>query len=250
MKSELDISRGGEAPAFDINQFDFSTLVGYKVTIYAEQFPGKPLPSRVIVANGHSLSIDRSGAAGLIDTLVNNQQVTVQVSYKGEPVSVHAAVKRSEGGTCRLDLGDTVVPLYRRRYRRLPLNRKVRMAIIPKAAFSNRGLANLRWIETDTINISGGGMLLSYSTALSHPTCLLANIADPDVEFPSLMVGQVRYSLAVDTGRWHVGIEFIPREAHDNHFSLTTVDQLPKAILAYDETMRDNLDRKFRAWTQ
>ncbi|HPI33019.1 MAG TPA: hypothetical protein PLR32_06855, partial [candidate division Zixibacteria bacterium] len=69
--------------ALEIERFDLSTLVGRKVTLYAEQFPGKPLTSRVTVAAGKAITIDRSGHAGLIANLVNNQRVVLQIVYKG-----------------------------------------------------------------------------------------------------------------------------------------------------------------------
>ncbi len=218
----------------DIARFDFSTLVGHKITLFADQFPGKPLASRIVVANGNTIAVDRSGAAGLIDNLVNNQPVVVQVQYKGEPVSVRATVRRTDGGGCKIYLGDTVVPLLRRRFRRLPLVRTVRFATLPMTTFSTKTLSMLRWVETDTVDVSGGGALIRFTSALEYPTYLFMNVACSEAGFPSLLLGQVRYSIAVETGRWHVGVEFIPRENRRKHFAFATIRQMPAAVFAYD----------------
>ncbi|MBU2532122.1 MAG: PilZ domain-containing protein [Alphaproteobacteria bacterium] len=234
----------------DIARFDFSTLVGHKVTLFADQFPGKPLASRVVVANGNTIAVDRSGSSGLIDNLVNNQQIVLQVKYKGEPVSVQATVRRTDGGGCKIHLGETVVPLLRRRFRRLPLVRTVRLATLPMATFSTKTLAMLRWVETDTVDVSGGGALIKYTSALEYPTYLFMNVACSEADFPSLLLGQVRYSISVETGRWNVGVEFIPRESRRKHFAFATIRQMPAAVFAYDEAMRADMNQKLIAWMQ
>ncbi len=246
--AEAQSTAGEPIKGVDIARFDFSTLVGHKVTLFADQFPGKPLASKVVVASGNTIAVDRSGSSGLIDNLVNNQQIIVQVLYKGEPVSVRATVHRTEGGSCKISLGDKVVPLLRRRFRRIPLVRTVRMATLPMATFSNKTLSMLRWMQTDTVNISGGGILLSFTSALEYPTYVFMNVACTEASFPSLILGQVRYSIPVETGRWHVGVEFIPRENRRKHFAFATIRQMPAAVFAYDEAMRADMNRQLIAW--
>lgn len=249
MTGDQGQKRAEAARAIGIEQFDFSTLVGHKVVVFTEQFPGKALESKVVVANGHVITVDRSGGSGLVDGLVGEQQVVVQVGYKGEPVSIKGQLRRTEGGTCRINLGDTVTPLTRRRYRRVPISRMVRLAVLPIATFSRDSLSRLRWVETETVNLSGGGTMISFTGPMDpESTYLFLNVACTEVEFPSLLLGQVRHSLAVATGRWHVGIEFIPREERRKHVPFATIRQMPTAVFAYDETMRAHIDDKLTAW--
>lgn len=235
-------------PPVDASRFDFSLLVGHELTLFSEQFPGKPLKSKVILARDGELSIDRSGGCGLIDNLVNNQQVTMRVTYKGQQISVPATLKRSGGGGCRIIMGDKVMPLSRRRFTRVFLSRLVKLAVIPVSTFNRNKLARLRWLETVTINISGGGALIDFSSCLENPTYLFMNIDLAEFPFPPLMLAQVLYSLPRDNGHFHVGFEFIVREEREKRFSLTTLKQLPQVVFEYGERKRLELDNMITAW--
>ena len=237
-------------PAVDASRFDFSLLVGHEMTLFSQQFPGKPLKSKVILARDGEVSIDRSGGSGLIDNLVNNQKVTMRVTYKGQQISVPATLKRSGGGRCRIIVGEKVVPLSRRRFTRVFLSRPVKLAVIPVSTFNRNKLAQLRWLETATINISGGGALIDFSSCLENPTYMFLNIDLAEFPFPPLMLGQVLYSLPRDNGHFHIGLEFIVREERERRFSLTTLKQLPHVVFEYGRQERIKLNDKITAWMQ
>lgn len=232
-----------------IRQFDFSILVGRKVVLFAEQFPGKALTSRVTVANGTSITVDRSGGEGLIDSLVSNQQVVLKLEYKGELISVAATLKRGESGGCRIILGDRVMVLSRRKFYRAPLVCPFRLAAVPSSRFSAASLADLRWIETVTINLSGGGTMIDSNSLLEPPTYVFANIPMTDLGFPSLLLGQVRHALAIALGRWHVGIQFVTRERRNEHLPIHTIRQMPVSVFALDETMQAEIEKRLIART-
>ena len=237
-------------PTVDASRFDFSLLVGHEVTLFSEQFPGKLLKSKVILASDGELSIDRSGGCGLIDSLVSNQQVTMRVTYKGQQINVPATLKRSDGGKCRVIIGNKVVPLSRRRFTRVFLSRPVKLAVIPVSTFNRNKLARLRWLETVTVNISGGGVLIDFSSCLEKPTYLFLNIDLAEFPFPPLVLGQVLYSLPRDNGHFHIGLEFIIREEREKRFSLTTLKQLPQVVFEYGKQERIELNNKMTAWMQ
>ncbi len=238
---------GETTRTLEIERFDFSTLVGHKIVLFAEQFPGKPLVSKVTVANGKSISIDRSGGDGLIDSLVDNQRVVLKIDYKGEPVSVAAKLRRNELGGCRIYLGEAVTPLLRRRFLRVPVTCPFRFAAIPSARFSETSLARLRWLETETVSLSGGGTMIRFTSLLEPPTYLFANVAWSDLGFPSLVLGQVRNSFAPEAGQWHIGIQFISRELRREHLPLPTIRQMPASVFALDETLQAAIERKLIA---
>jgi hypothetical protein len=234
----------------DASRFDFSLLVGKELTLFSEQFPGKPLKSKVILASEGELSIDRSGGSGLIDNLVSNQKVTMRVNYKGQQINVPATMKRSDGGKCRIIIGNKVVPLSRRRFTRVCLSRPVKLAIIPVSTFNRNKLERLRWLETVTISISGGGVLIDFSSSLEKPSYLFLNIDLAEFSFPALVLGQLVYSLPRDDDHFNIGLEFIIREAGKKHFSLTTLNEFPQVVFQYGKQERIELNNKITAWMQ
>ncbi len=231
----------------DSSRFDFSLLVGHTLTLFSEQFPGKPLLSRFILANDREVVIDRSGSLGLIDNLVNNQKVILRVEYKGQQVAVPAMLKRSAGGTCKLNLGEKVIPLKRRRFVRVAMARPVKLAVVPLVTFDPEKLARLRWVETVTINVSPGGALIDFSSYLESSTYLLMNLALEELSFPTLVLGQVRYTLPAEIGHFQVGVEFIVREMGQGRFPRLTLKRLPSTVLEYSESKRNELNDKLKA---
>jgi hypothetical protein len=222
----------------DSDQFDFSSLVGREIVLFTEQFPGKRLTSRVIMVNHSVISIDRSKSCGLIDDLVNNQKIVVQFEYRGEVVSVQATMKRSSIGKCNLMLGDTIVPLVRRKFRRYDLSRQAKLAVVHPATFKPDSLARLRWLETDTVNVSCGGVLLNLDCVLRDKSYLFLHVAIQEFLLPQMIVAQVRHSYHSDGGHYNVGLEFIISEQKQIHFKPTELRSMPATVLEYSAGQR------------
>ena len=222
----------------DSDQLDFSSLVGREIVLFTEQFPGKRLTSRVIMVNRSSIAIDRSKSSGLIDDLVNNQKLVVQFDYRGEVVSVQATMKRSSSGKCNLVLSDTIVPLVRRKFRRYDLSLQVKLAVVHPATFQADSLGRLRWMETDTINISCGGILLNLDSVLRDEAYLFLHVAMQEFLLPHMLVAQVRHSFQKEGGRYNVGLEFIISEQKQNHFNHNVLRSMPATVLEYSAGQR------------
>ena len=236
--------------AIDASCFDFSLLVGREVTLFSSQFPGKPLKSRVVLANNQEISLDRSGGSSLIDNLVSNQKITVRMGYKGQQLTIPATLKRGDGGKCRIVLGKKVVPLSRRRFTRAVITRPVKLAAVPISTFHRNKLGRLRWMETVTVDISGGGALIDFSNSLVSPTYLFLHIELEEVFFPSLVLGHVLYSLPRDKSNYHIGLEFIIREDREKHFPPSTLKQLPMVVFEFGKNERIELNKRIFAWKQ
>ncbi|MFH1374795.1 MAG: hypothetical protein ABII79_13485 [bacterium] len=234
----------------DALRLDLSLLVGREVTLFSEQIPGKPLVAKVILVSEGEISVDRSGGVGLIDSLVSNQKVTLQVTYRGQQLSLPAILKRSAGGRCRVIIGRQAMPLSRRRFTRVTLVRPVRLAAMPLMTFSRDKLSRLRWLETETITVSGGGTMIDFNSGLENPTYLFMNIDLADFSFPPLVLGQVLYSLSGDDGHFNIGIEFVLKEGSEQRFPLTTLKQLPPAVMDYSEHKRIEVNERITAWMQ
>lgn len=233
-----------EVAPFDSEQIDLSSLVGREVILYTEQFRGRSLKTKVVMVSGDVLSVDRSGGSGMIDCLINNQRAVVQFDYKGQRISVDARLKRTSGGKCSLALGAKMTPLSRRRFKRFDINRQVRCAVMHTSNFTAMDISRLRWIETESINFSSGGVLICLPKQLTRENYLLMNIVAEDFDFPALLVGQVRYSYPVDRFHYRIGNEFIIDEVKDQHFSLTAIKSLPAVIFQYTADQRSDLNKK------
>jgi hypothetical protein len=231
-------------------QLDLSTVVGHDVTIYSRQFPGKPLQSKVVLVSQNILSLDRSGSGGQIDSLVNNQRITIKLDYKGQPVALAAVLKRSSGGRCNILLGDHVTLLARRRFARIPVDRPAKFAVIPTSGVSRPQANRLRWLDSTTTDFSGGGVLVQLTSSLELMSYILLNIDMEDLPLPSLIVGQVRYTYTTESGKIATGIEFIVREDRDKHASAGLTDSLPPVVFEYTAALRDSIDGQIKAWKQ
>jgi len=120
----------------------------------------------------------------------------------------------------------------------------VKCAVLPSADFNARHISRLRWIETDSINFSSGGVLLSLSRNLSCDSYLLLNIDIHDFEFPALVVGQVRYCYPIDKFRFNVGIEFIVGDLKEKHFAPSTIKGMPPVVFEYTASRRKELNKE------
>lgn len=237
MSVEKNIPVQADNDAF-LNGLDFATLIGKDIQIFSEQIAGEPVNSKVLQVNKNVISVDRSGSGGLIDSLVNKQAVTLCFVYKGEPVAIRGTLKKTNGGICNITLEEKARPLALRKFKRFDIIVPVKMAKITKEAFVKAKSSSLRWLEIKTTNISAGGLLLELSAFLEPGTYLLINVAIPDVPFPSLILGQIRYCLKSDFARFLTGVEFITKEMSCEHFEPAVYEKLPKIVLEFDETRR------------
>jgi len=237
-------SSAPEGATIGIDDVDLSSLVGHEVILYTDQFRGKPLHTKVILVNGSVMSVDRSGSNGMIDNLINNQRTVVQFVHRGQRISVDATLKRTANGQCSLVLGQHMTPLSRRRFRRYDLTRPVKCAVLPSKDFNGNHISRLRWIETDSINFSSGGVLLTLSRNLGSESYLLLNIDVRDFDFPALIIGQVRYCYPIDKFRFNVGIEFIVGDIREKHFAPSTLKRMPPVVFEYTASRRKELNKE------
>jgi len=223
---------------FDVSTLDLSSVVGHSVHLYSEQFPGQPLRSRVLEARGTTFSLDRRGAGRRVDNLVHNQMVTIQFSYRGERISVRARLKRTAGGKCNVYLEDYVVALTRRRFWRADLCLPTRLAVLPMSSLHSRDIAQLRWLQVETINFSAGGVLLELNSFLEENSFLLMNFEQDHFDFPALVAARVRHCQQVESGRFRIGLEFVTGEKRGRLFSEAAIRVLPRVVFEYNRKLR------------
>ncbi|KAA3637811.1 MAG: hypothetical protein DWP97_00090 [Calditrichaeota bacterium] len=224
-------------------KIELSSLVGHDILIISDQFVNTPLYSKVVLAQEGVLSIDRGGSNGMIDKLENDQVVLIQFSYKGQRIGTKATVTRSMGGRCNLTLHDCVTPLNRRMFKRYSHTVKVRCAILPAQNVDPTNFAKLRWITTESKNLSSGGILLPLSTQLTEHTKLILNIDYDKKEFPGIVIGEVRYALPAENFKYDTGIHFIVDEHKDKHFPTITLKRIPQKAFEYTTERRKLIDK-------
>lgn len=222
-------------------QIDYSVLVGRRITLYSDQFPGRAINARVISANDGTLIIDRSTSE--VDCLVNNQTVVISVRHRGQPVSVQAKLKRRSGGQCAIIVGDLVRPLTQRRFLRILMTFPVRLALLPSAAFGKRGLSTLRWMETNATGVSSGGLQIELPNFLECDSRLVMNLAADSLGFPLLVVGRVRHCFRTDEASYQIGIEFVVNEQQSEYFDDLTLSQYPTNLFEYTEDGRNRINQ-------
>ncbi len=231
------------------DELELSTLVGRYVILYSEQFPGLPLKARVVEYSESTLTIDRSGGQRRVDSLVHNQNLGVQFGYKGERITVRAQFKRI-GSKCRLIIGPRALALTRRRFMRVRMTLNARLAVLSLTNLAPGRLRNLRWIKTEAVNFSSGGVLIELGSYLERDTILLMNIEQESFDFPVLITGRVRYCHQLSATRYGAGVEFIVNDIKRSLFPESAVKVLPAIIFEYDARKRMWLNDQIAAWTQ
>lgn len=245
----VDTFGGFHETEFEAIKLELAELVGRDIKVFSEQMPGKELRSKVLAVQNQMMQIYSGGAAGLIENLVNNQNVVMQCIYRGEELSIAARFKRLGGGKCHLYLDEKVKPLRQRRFRRVSLVRPVRLAAFPLNQAARQGIGHLRWISTDTINFSSGGAMVALPSGLERRSCLLMSMDMHDVKFPSLILATVCHAAQVDLGPFRTGVEFVVRETSSELIPLARRRDLPGAVFDYSLQDRENLNRDIANWS-
>ncbi len=236
------------SPGIDRSSLDLGRLVGRRVLIYSMQYPGRPLIARVVQSEDGKMFLERTANNADLDNLVTNQKVTVKFEYKQQEVSTSALFKRTDGGHATIVLGQTVQPLKRRRFMRVPCQQPINLAVLPATGFRKSKIKQLRWIQTNLADFASGGVLLNINNCLQETTYLFVSLKLQSCDFPKLLLGKVRHCHQVDSGQFRVGLEFIISENKRDHFSRSLLENLPPSALEYSYLHRKSLNGHVSAW--
>ncbi|RME26742.1 MAG: PilZ domain-containing protein [Candidatus Zixiibacteriota bacterium] len=239
---------GDRTCGFDIDRLDLSRLVGHHVKVFSAQFPGKEISARVVAVNGSNIELERTGGHGMMGNLVTNQQIVLQFPYQSQDVSVKANFRRTDGGRCLLTLDKHVVPMSQRRFLRVRKSVAVKLATFPQATSRLRGLSDLRWIGTDTVNVSSGGVMVSLPSHLQRDVLLLLHLETNELDFPPLLLGRVCHCFQADNGGYRAGVEFLVREVSKELLPASRRSLLPLAVFRFTATMRETLNKIICGW--
>jgi len=233
---------------FKITNLELSQLVGIRITVFSDQFPGKELLIRIVSCSGRRLTAENGHQNEIVENLVNNQEVVLQFPYRGQEISVKARLRRSGGGRCSFELDEHATPLSHRRFYRAQVESSVNLAPFPSIGTLSRKLNRLRWMATTASSLSAGGTLLTVPTLLPESVRLLINLQQDLFKFPTLILAQVRHAYQYDDIQCRAGVEFITREQAGRMFSPYQMLELPPVSVSYSNARREFLDRAIREW--
>jgi c-di-GMP-binding flagellar brake protein YcgR len=225
----------------DCDDIDHSVLVGREIKIRSEQFPGRVLYSKVIGVIERNLVIDRTGSLGLINQLVGSQNVEVHLTYKGEPIVFSSQISKPKEGRIQIPLAKNIIPQVNRRFVRVGLCKDIRLTYFDNISISSARLNKLKWLETKTVNMCGGGMLVEIPANLSNDYYTILHLGFQEFEMPSLLVGGIRHSREGTKNLYYIGIEFIVNEDHIERLPKALIRNLPPKLFEFNERIREDL---------
>jgi len=224
-------------------EIDYSKLVGREIKIRSEQFSGRILNARVVAMSDNNLIIDRSGSGGLIDQLITHQPIEVSFEHKGEPVVFVSRILVPRVGRVQIPIALDVSPAIKREFFRFEFPCNVRFAFCDETSIGSVRLGKLKWAESATLNIGGGGVLIAVPLFFSKDDYIIMHLDLEDLILPQLMVGRIRHKQSGESSRSYVGVEFIIREQCSEKLPRTLLQNLPMKLFEFDRKLRSNLSK-------
>ncbi len=217
-------------------KIDSSILVGKRIKIITEQFPGQALTTRIMSAGDNNLVLDKSGSGGKISQLIQKQNVNVQFEYKGQAIAFTSAIVTSDGGRIMIPMAESLNPMVRRKFVRFDMDKVIRLTYFDERNIKTARLSKLKWFETTIANIGGGGVLAFMPSVLADDNFILMNMDMDNLEFPHLILGRICHSHRNDKNKIVTGIEFITRENGGKIIPSSLIRNLPEAIFHFNNS--------------
>jgi len=224
------------------SDFDYSEIVGRQLKIRTEQFSKRILTTRVVAVSGSNLVLDRSGSEGLINHLIGNQAVTVHFEYKGEPVAFQSTLSAPNSGRLQIPVAKHIYPEVNRKYARINVDKDVRLTYFDGTSISSARLNKLKWIETRTIDICGGGILVETPMELPDNYYMILHLGLDGIELPHLLIGRIRHSRQYTENSFCTGVEFVIKEHCRDKLPRSLMRNLPPKLFEFNDAKRDNLN--------
>ncbi|RKX21767.1 MAG: hypothetical protein DRP51_03660 [Candidatus Zixiibacteriota bacterium] len=218
----------------DRAKIDCSVLVGKRIKINAEQFPGQVLTTRIMSTGGNNLVLDKSGSDGKISQLIQKQNANVQFEYKGQAIAFTSTIVITDGGRVLIPMAESLNPMVRRKFVRFDMEKTIRLTYFDERNIKTTRLNKLKWFETTIANIGGGGILAFMPSMLADDNFILMNMNMDNLEFPPLILGRVCHSHRNNKKKIVTGIEFITREISGKIIPSSLIRNLPEAIFQFN----------------
>jgi len=231
-----------EPVAITTAAIDHSEFMGRELKLHTGQFPNRTLTTRIVAVNGRNLMIDRSGSGGLVDDLINNQEIEVSLSYRGEPVIFKSKIAVPKKGRLIIPLAENVFPQLRRAFERVSIIKDVKLTYFDNVSISSARLNKLKWIETESVNISGGGILVEVPANLGDDYFMILHLELEGIEIPRLLVGRIRHCQLRGTHQFCAGVEFMIKENYREKLPKNLLRNLPASLFDFNDDFRRRID--------
>lgn len=204
---------------------------------------GRYYTTRVMVIEGNRLRVILPRRISGHGFLRQTGAVTISFVYQGNYFDAPGRFVASEKGMPEVVVGSSINNSNRRQFGRFLLQVKASFAPISELTITAQKLNRLQWKHGDTIDISGGGIMIHTDVPAPLDSFFLVNLEMENFEGPLFIFGRVCWSSRREgrTGRCQCGIEFIPSEELSHHFSKQACTSLPPLMLGFNATKQEEL---------
>jgi len=180
----------------------------------------------------------------MVDNLVSNQQVILQFPYREQKISIKALFKRTSGGRCYFHLDDKATPLSQRQYLRVNVHDRLKLATVSSSGLFRIALNNLKWMETEMHNFSGGGVLVTLPSCPERGSFLVLNINTTSIKFPSLILGKICYCYQYEDLTYRAGVQFTIKSEIAQTIREQLARKFPQELLNYSIKKRKEINNR------
>jgi c-di-GMP-binding flagellar brake protein YcgR len=136
---------------------------------------------------------------------------------------------------------DTMTRLQRRQYVRIRVSDKIQYAILPSRDSGLVPKADPCWQSAGTVDLSGGGILVSGAPDIQIEDRVLMQIPIfLTYELPGTIAGVCRRTLEHNKKKC-AGLEFLRNEQLSSYFSTAELQSLPPEIQRFDQSAQNRL---------
>lgn len=200
--------------------------------------------SRIEDFAGDGLVISAPEYAGGNTLMHNHSDCTVLLTRRDSVYEFHSRITVDGEGEKRryvITLPGDVRRVQRRQFVRIEMVKPLSLALMPDQVTEEMSLANLDWHTTQSVDLSGGGLLMLAPTPIKVGTLLLVKIEFfGEVGLP-LALGAICRRTHHSRGKLRAGIEFIRAEHLPRHFNDKQRRLLPESASYFDQVMQNKL---------
>ena len=172
--------------------------------------------------------------------LRNNCEVIVLVLKEDAVYQFYATLSRlgpSDKDMCILTLPKEIRRVQRRQFVRIELMCDISYADVGSRNFDQ----TVKWNDSVSLDISGGGMLIKSHTEIESPNILLLKVdvlTELGIKQPLAAICRRSYLIG---GEHQSGLEFIRDDSLSQHFYREELDKLPPSIRQFDHRAQNTL---------
>jgi c-di-GMP-binding flagellar brake protein YcgR len=177
--------------------------------------------------------------------LRQNLDVIVEITRKDAAYQFHSRIRRVKKQAKTIYLltppAAEAKRIQRRQYVRIEFYTRVSYANLTKNKQEFNARDRITWQESNTVNISGGGILIKAGEDLSPKDLLLLNIGFfTEIGLPDIVAAICRRTFHQEKD-FFAGIEFLRSEKFGRYFNKQKIKSLPRSAKKFDLSAQNKL---------